>query len=276
VRARSDHRRRRWLIAGIVVVTLVAVLVGGGVIWWNQRGPSKPSIGGAVDRFRSSTTAPNDSVPMRPDPGVYIYAGTGSEHLSFLATQQSQAGNLPGTVTWGADGCWTFAIEYNSFHRQTWDRCSRNGRLVEPRNTTDQKFDFGALSQSEHTVVVCAPPITIFDPKAAPGDRVATRCTGRSQTTKADMSQRGAVTYVGRTRVEVAGERVPALHYTQVIRISGDQTGASQEDLWLGLNGLPLQERRTISVKSPAPAPLNEVTYTEQGTWRITSLTPRT
>ena len=274
--ARSDRRRHPWLIAAVVVVALIAVAVGGAVIWWNQRGPTTPSIGGAVDRFRSSKTTPNESVAMRPDPGVYIYAGTGDEHLSFLATRQSQAGSLPGTVTWGAGGCWTFAIDYNSFHRQTWDRCSKNGRLVEPSNTTDQKFDFGALSQSEHTVVTCDPPVVLFDPAAAPGTRVATRCTGHSQTTKADMDQRGTITFVGRTSIVVEGTRVPAFHYTQVIRITGDQTGKQHEELWLAANGLPLQEQRTISVDSPAPAPLNKVTYTEQGSWRITSLTPRT
>lgn len=274
--SRSRRVARRWLIAAIVVLVLVAVGVGGAVFWWNQRGPTRPSISGAVDRFRAATPAAKESVAMRPEPGVYLYAGTGGERLSFLATQQSQEGNLPGTVTWGADGCWTFAIDYNSFHRQTWDRCSQNGRLVERSNTTDQKFDFGALSQSEHTVVVCDSPTPLFDPAAAPGARVATRCTGHSQTTKADMTQRGTITFAGRTTVVVEGIRVPALHYTQVIRITGDQTGKQHEDLWLAANGLPLQEQRTISVVSPAPAPLNEVTYTEHGSWRITSLTPRT
>lgn len=82
---------------------------------------------------------------------------------------------------------------------------------------------------------------------------------------------------VGRTTVVVGGTRVPALHYSQSFKLTGDQSGAQHEDFWLAAaNGLPLQEERTISVNSPAPSPLNQVTYTEHGSWRLTSLTPRT
>ncbi len=272
----KPRHRRRWLIVLVGVSAVVAVVVVGGVVWWNQRGPSKPSIRGAVDRFRSSSTAPRDSVAMRPEPGVYIYAGSGSEHLSFLATSQSQDGSLPGTVTPSPGGCWTFAIGYNSFHRQVWDRCSRAGRLVERGNTTDQKFDFGALSQSEHTDVVCDPPTTLYNPTAKPGTRVPVRCTGHSQTTNADMTQRGTITFVGRTTLVVGTTRVPVVHYVQVIKITGDQEGSQREEVWLAASsGLPVREERTITVVSPAPAPLNHVTYTEHGSWRLTSLTPR-
>jgi hypothetical protein len=274
---RTTHHRRRWLIALAVVLGILLLAGVGLVVWWNQRGPSKPSISGALDQFRSSSTAPGAQVAMRPTPGVYIYAGTGSEKLSFLSTHQSQDGNLPGTVTSGRDGCWTFAIQYNSFHRQTWHRCVQDGRLVERGDETDQKFDFGALSESEHTTVTCTPPKMIYDPSAAPGSREPLRCTGRSQTTKANMTQRGTITFVGPTTVLVAGARVPALHYSQSITISGDQSGTQHEEFWLAAaDGLPLREERTISVDSPAPAPLNEVTYTEHGSWHLTSLTPRT
>jgi hypothetical protein len=66
------HRRRHVLIAlaaaAGVVVTLV-VLFGW---WWAARGPGRPSIENAVDRFQSTST----SGAMRgPRPGVYVYAG---------------------------------------------------------------------------------------------------------------------------------------------------------------------------------------------------------
>jgi hypothetical protein len=278
-RSRSPHRRaeRGWIgVAAIVVSALV--LGGAGYVgaMWLRRGPSRPSVNGAVDRFRSSSTGTR-SVASQPRPGVYLYAGTGAEHLSFLSTEQSQVGNLPGTVTTGTDGCWTFAIEYNSFHRQSWNRCARNGRLVELGGVTDQRFDFGAFGQSEHTVVVCDPPIVLDAPDAVVGDTRAIRCDGHSQTTGADQHQRGRITYLGRTTVTVAGTRVAAVHYREDFTIGGGQKGSTHEEVWAAAtDGLPLREVRTIEVVSPAPAPIHEVTYREHGTWRLTSLTPRT
>lgn len=261
-------------LASIIVVSLV---VGGGVAWWWHRGPSRPSIGGAIDRFRSSSPTRRGTVALQPHPGVYVYAGSGNEHLSFLATHQSQDGNLPGTVTSGAGGCWSFAIEYNSFHRQTWGRCAVDGRLVERGGTTDQKFDFGAFTQSEHTDVACDPPTTLYDPATAPGHRGPVRCGGHSRTTKADMTEQGRVTFLGRTTVVVGATRVAALHYEQDLTLTGDQTGSQHEDVWIAADdALPLRDQRTITVVSPAPAPLGHVTYTEHGNWQLTSLTPRT
>ncbi len=273
VGVRPRWRSRRWVV-GAVLVALVGTL--GGAWWLRRQGPSRPSIGRAVDRFRSSR-GESGADARRPQPGVYVYAGTGEERLSFLGTHQSQTGDLPGTVALGADGCWTSTIEYNSFHRQTWSRCTVDGRFVEHGNSTDQKFDFGPLSQSEHTEVVCDPPTTLADLANAPGDHDPLRCTGHSQTTKATMIQRGRVTYVGPATVVVGGRRVAAIHAKIDFAITGDQTGSTHEELWIAReSGLPLRERRDIRVVSPAPAPLFHVTYTERGSWHLTSMTPRT
>jgi hypothetical protein len=270
--------RRRRLLVGLVATGIIVVgLAGAGAIWWNQRGPSRPSLSRAVDRFRSSDSTGVTEAKMQPTPGVYIYTGTGEERLSFLATHQSQDGNLPGTATRDDNGCWSFAIDYNSFHRQTWRRCPIGGGLVERGSTTEQKFDFGPMSQSERTVVVCRPPTTIWAPGMRPGHRESLRCRGHSETTKTDMTQRGRVTFVGRTTVLVGSRRIPALHFTQDIEVSGGQSGSTHEAVWLAeKDGLPLREERTVSIVSPAPAPLNHVTYTEHGRWQLTSLAPRT
>ena len=274
VRRRTE---RGWV--GVAAIVASALVLGSGVVvgtMWLRRGPGRPSVGGAVDRFRSSATG-TKRLASQPHPGVYLYDGTGTEHLSFLSTQQSQVGSLPGTVTTGAGGCWTFAIEYNSFHRQTWNRCVTDGRLVERGGTTDQRFDFGVFSQKEHTVIVCTPPIVLDDPSVAAGDTGTVRCDGHSQTTGADQQQRGRITYLGRTTVTVQGRRVAAVHYRQDVTIGGGQKGSTHEEVWLAAaDGLPLRETRTIEVVSPAPAPIHEVTYREHGSWRLASLTPRT
>jgi hypothetical protein len=266
------HRRRHVLIAVAVaggVVVAIVVLVGW---WWSARGPGRASVTGAVDRFQS--TASSRGV-RGPRPGVYVYAGTGEEKLSFLSTHQSQDGDLPGTVVARSDGCFDFTVEYNEFHRQRWTRCEVDGGWAERQNTTEQKFDFGPFSQQEHTRISCAPP-TVFTRSAEPGSSTPVRCTGVSSTTDATQHQRGRLTFVGPTSVRVGAARVPALHYRQEVRIAGDQHGSSREEVWLAArDGLPLRESRSITVVSPAPSPINEVTYTERGEWRLTALEPR-
>jgi hypothetical protein len=272
----APTRHRKLLITSVVTALVLLGALGVGALWWNRRGPSQPSIDRAVDRFRSSDPAGSADTSMQPQPGVYLYAGTGEERLSFLATHQSQEGILPGTVTRVAGGCWTFAIDYNSYHHQTWDRCAVDGRLVARGDVTEQKFDFGPLSQSERTVVRCRRVTTLYDPSFVSGHRGPVQCSGHSATTKANLTQNGHTTFVGRTTVRVGTTRVPALHYVQDVTISGDQTGSSHEAVWLrATDGLPLREQRTVSVVSPAPAPINHVTYSEHGSWQLTSLTPR-
>jgi hypothetical protein len=243
---------------------------------WSQRGPGRASVAKAIDRFRTSSTAVSASKPLQPLPGVYLYNGSGSEALSFLGTQQSQGPTEPGTVTILPDGCWSFQLDFNSFHSQTWIRCATNGRLVERGGTADQKFDFVAFKESEHSPTTCTPPFVLADPAARPGTTWPLRCTVRSQTTKTTAQQTGTLKYIGRENVTIGGVAVPALHVHQSVRLSGGQTGSVSIDLWLAdTTGLPLREQHLIKVVSPAPAPINEVTYTERGNWQLSSLTPR-
>jgi hypothetical protein len=264
-------------VGGIVALVL-AVAFGGWFAWrWRERGPNEASVGEAVSRFRTSSTVDEGVAPLRPPAGVYTYSGSGTEHLSFLATSQGQGPKIPGTVTHRGSNCWTFEVEYNSFHRQTWDWCTRDGRLIERGGTTNQKFDFVAFKVDETSRFTCDPPIVVIDPDAETGTKWKARCTGHSVTSDADVTTAGTLRFVGRETVNVAGEHVPALHYRSTRELTGDQTGSERNDTWYAAdNGLPLRNRRDIRVVSPAPAPLNEVTYTEKGEWELTSLVPET
>jgi hypothetical protein len=208
---------------------------------------------------------------------VYVYDAAGRESLSFLGTRQPQGPASPGTIVLRPNGCWQFRIDFNSFHRQTWIRCSTGRKLSESGGTTDQRFDFGVFAKSEHADITCDPTFVVADPAASPGTRSPIRCIGRSRTTKTTFEQTGVATFVGREDVIVGGVRVPGLHTREDMRLSGDQTGEVHVDIWFApTNGLPLKEAHNIRVVSPAPAPLNHVTYREQGKWQLTSLTPRT
>jgi hypothetical protein len=264
----------------LVVVIVLAVLTVVGVwlaIRWNARGPDEASVGEAVERFRSSSTQSRAADVLVPRAGVYTFSGSGEERLSFLSTSQPQGPVLPGTVTHGDSGCWTFQIEYNSFHRQTWDWCSRDGMLFEHGGTTHQQFDFVAFAVDETSRFTCDPPFVAVDPETEPGDAVTSRCTGRSGTSDTEVTSDGASRFVGRESVDIGGTPVPALHYEIRRNLTGDQEGDQRVDMWFAVaDGMPLRNERELTVDSPAPAPLNSVTYTERGEFQLDSLEPRT
>jgi hypothetical protein len=266
-------RHSRFAVAGVVFV----LAAGLAVIWrLEHRGPGRASVGDAISRFRTSSTMATSARSWEPRPGVYVYSGTGDESLSFLNTRQTQGPTEPGTVTRQPNGCWQFRIDYNSFHHQMWERCSTRTKLVESGGTADQRFDFVAFKTGEHSYTACTPPFVVADLAANPGTFTPVHCTGRSDTTKAMFAQNGTATYVGRDTVTVGGLDVPALHAREDLHLNGGQTGDVHIDIWFAASdGLPLKEAHSISVDSPAPAPINHVNYSEQGTWQLTSMIPR-
>jgi len=266
-------RRSRFAMGGVVLVLAVSLAF----VWrLEHRGPGRASVGDAIGRFRTSSTVATSTRSWEPEPGVYVYSGTGEESLSFLNTHQTQGPTEPGTVTLQPNGCWQFRIDYNSFHHQMWARCSTHTKLVESGGTADQRFDFVAFKTGEHSKTVCTPPFVVADLDAAPGTSTPVHCTGRSETTKTTFRQDGTATYVGRDTVRVGGVGIPALHTREDLLLSGGQTGSVHIDIWFAAaNGLPLKEAHGINVESPAPAPINHVNYSEHGSWQLTSMTPR-
>jgi hypothetical protein len=263
-------------IAAIACVLVRGAVGAGTLAWrWSERGPARASIGKAIDRFRTSSTSAPATALRTPRPGVYIYRGEGDERVSFMKTHQKQGPTEPGTVTALPNGCWTLQIDFNSFHSQQWIRCRVGGAIVEKGGVADQKFDFVVFKQSDHGTTTCTPPFVVIDLNATPGMTWPMHCSVRSSATGATAMQNGTMTFDGREPIVVGGTRVSALHARQEVRLSGGQTGTVHVDLWLADDGLPLQEQHDIWVVSPAPAPINNITYTERGSWQLTSLEPQ-
>jgi hypothetical protein len=260
----------------IVCVLMLAAASAGVFAWrWADRGPGRASVGKAIDRYRTSSTVAPPLSTLTSRPGVYIYEGEGSERVSFMNTRQIQGPTEPGTVTALRGGCWLFQIDFNSFHSQRWARCNERGRIVEKGGAADQKFDFVMFKQSDHGTTTCNPPFDVSDPHASPGTTWPVRCRVRSSATGATAVQNGTMTFLGHTTVVINGTPVTALHARENLQLSGGQTGNVYVDLWLTPDGLPLREQHNISVVSPAPSPINHVSYTESGSWQLTSLEPQ-
>lgn len=253
----------------------VVVVIGGVAfaIAWSQRGADQASVEEALeglDRSASDTKAGF----LRPAGGVYVYQGSGTEQLSLLSTGQTWGPRLPGTVTRGDDGCWTFRIDYSTNHRQWTDYCPRGRVLEEDGGRTFQSFDFVVSTIEDRNVFVCDPPGEAIRVDADSGSSWSQSCVGRSEGQGTQVTSSGTNTFVGIETVEVAGARVRAYRYRSDRTLSGDQTGTETSETWFRVpDGLPLRATRDVHVESPSP--IGTVTYTEQGTYTLTSLEPR-
>ena len=269
---------RRWLIVGFVLVAVVIVSGALFVRRWRERGPDEASVSAAVDRFRSSSTTAGDAGIIAPEPGVYAYRGEGDERLSFMSTSQTQGPTMPATVVRDSNGCWTFEIEYNSFHRQSWEWCEVGGQLVERGGTTHQKFDFVAFKMDETSRLVCDPPFVALNPRAHESATAWRRTAPGIRRRPVRICRRSArCNTPAAANLDIVGRHVPALHYIADRTLTGDQSGREHVEMWFAeRNGLPLRNEREIVVASPAPAPLNSVTYEERGHWQITNIEVQT
>ena len=116
---RARPRRRLWVTGGVLAVLLI--LGGIFVVLWQGSGAHEASTNEAKRRFEHGSTSakPPSAATLRPAAGVYLYRGTGTEHLSLPPKTQHQGASMPATVTYRSDGCWTFRLDYNKHHWQT-------------------------------------------------------------------------------------------------------------------------------------------------------------
>jgi hypothetical protein len=269
----KPRRRRRLVAAGAIVV--VVVLGVGAVALWRRSGAHEASTGDAERRFHeSSSTEPPAPKVLRPPAGVYVYRGSGTEHLSLPPKSQSQGPRMPATVTHRGDGCWTFRIDYSTAHWQTWIYCPRNGGLVELGGETFERWDFVVTKYDSTSTFACNPPSVAIRAALRTGDTWQQRCTGTSSGTKGAATTSGPYRFVGREDVDVGGVAVAAYHFSQTRTLSGSQTGTQTTELWFAVkDGLPLRNERNVTVHTDTV--VGSSTYTEHGSFALTSLVPR-
>jgi hypothetical protein len=274
--APGDRRpRRHW--RRVVIAVAAIGLVGAAVftVLWRDTGARPVSTEEARRRFsQSSSTQPPNTALLRPPAGVYLYRGNGTERLSVPPKSQAQGPTMPGTVTHGADGCWTFRIDYSNHHWQSWRYCARNGGLVDRGGQTFAAWDFVVFTYDNTADFTCDPPSIVVRARMDPGDEWMQRCEGTNSAVDGVTVSEGPYTYVGEESVDVGGTSVPAYHFRQRRELSGGQTGSNVVDMWFARdNGLPLRNERKLTVHADTIA--GKSTYTEDGRFRLTSLTPQ-
>ena len=266
--------KRRWIALG--VLGFFVVVLGVFAALWQRSGAHRVSTEEARRRYEQSapsTQAPNPLV-LRPAAGVYTYRGTGTDRCSVPPKDQTQGPEMPGTVTQRSDGCWTFRMDYSSQHWQTWVYCPRAGGLVELGGATFERWDFVFTKYDSTSTFSCAPASVAIRAVMRAGDWWQQRCRGTSSGTKGAAITSGPYTFVGDDVVVVAGTRVPAYHFRQERTLSGSQTGTQTAQLWFAKsNGLPLRNVRDVTVHTDTI--VGTSTYTERGSFELTSLVPQ-
>jgi hypothetical protein len=264
--------RPRWIVLLIVTAVLAAAAIPFAIAW-SHRGAKEASIESAVDKFRKSHGASTAGF-LRPASGVYTFVGTGTEKISRPATTQHWGPRIPVTVTKDTNSCWTFRVDYSTHHWQAVHYCANGRVLQETGETTFQAFDFVAFEAEDTNDTVSKAPIDRIRVDAKPGARWTVASNGRSTSRGTKFHATGTETFVGIDRLRIRGEVVPAYHYNADRTLSGSQSGSERYDIWYSvLNGLPVKTDRHVKVTSPSP--IGDVTYTENGTYTLTSLTPR-
>ena len=264
--------RMRVVIAGTLAVLLLGAITAF-VVAWSQRGAEQASVEEAVNEL-DARDREGEAAFLRPAPGVYVYEGAGTEQLSVLGTSQSWGPEMPGLVQRQGNGCWTFKIEYNTNHWQETTYCPNGEELEELGGRTFQTFDFVVTAVSDTTIFTCDPPGDTIRTVAEPNDEWRQSCDGKSPERGTRVTAAGTNTFVGRETLDVDGTSVSVYRYRYHRTLSGDQSGDDDFEMWFRVrDGLPVRFEHDVKVKSPSP--VGDVTYTEQGSFLLTSVEPR-
>lgn len=262
------HLRRHKVLTALAVLVAVVLAVGWIVLRTDQPGPA--SLDDALDRFQAGAGDEPSATP-RPPAGVYTYRGEGGAHLSFPPLDQADGDELPGTVTHGARGCWTFRVDFNSAHWQSWRYCPLAGGegFAEVAGASGQRWDLGVQTVGNVSRFGCSPPNPVLGTEAV----VEHRCVGSNSAVDGTTTSQGDWRRVGREDRTVGGEDVVTHRFVGHRELTGGQEGTEATEAWFRADGLLVRFERDIEVRTASP--VGDITYTESGWFELSDLTPR-
>lgn len=276
--AGNPDRRHHWirtplLIGMAVVVVLVAVVVLSYVL---RSRPGPKSLGASSRQFRSTTTTtPAVRSFELPAAGVYKVTGRGSEQISKPPDTQTDGPIMPVGITYLADGCWRWRIDYNTASWHEYDFCPQGSQLLLVAQSNYQSWDFGLTSLTNLGKYTCSPPSPIVVKSPVRGQEFSQRCTGTNTAVPGPSVAAGTVTVAGVEILHVGGTPVRAIEMTRHLAISGAQHGVFDESWWFATStGLPLKAVRNYRLVTSSA--IGDITYNESGSWHLDSMTPRT
>ena len=249
-------RRRPRIIVAIVVG--VAVVLGGLAAAWASglllHDTSRPaSVERALARFRARAEIP------RPLEGVYLYTTSGGESLDALGgAHHGYPATTPLTAVRVACG---LRLRWDALEERStaWTLCT-TPLGVELRVSDETHTFFG---RRDRTVYTCTG--SVLRPVEAGSDSFRCRSERGGET--------GVLRVVGRSRIDVGGERLQALHVRTAARVTGGDSGTETVDWWLGPDAaVPL--RIVLSSRTSRKLFLGRVHYREDADLRLASTEP--
>ncbi len=244
------HHRAQTVLLAVVVIAVVLTGAAFAVRAWLTMAPSRVSVGTAVDRYRSSTSAPAPSPAGTPAPGVYVYTTSGRESVDALGGDTHDYPN-PFTTTVTATAC-GFDMTWAplSGRSDTTHVCTDGAAL---RITAmENAHEFFRITQIER--FTCDATTWWLPPPGTTSWTSTCRSDTRTEIRTAHV--------VDREPVVVGGSTVAALHVHRDDVVTGDSTGTSATDLWLdATNGLLLREHS--SVQTGNDTAIGHVTFHE-------------
>jgi hypothetical protein len=271
-------RRSRVLVGAGAATVLVVLGVG---LYLTLRDNARPVT---VEEARARTTttagpsggtvAPDepDGRLRRPEPGIYRYEGSGTEALSTPPLSQTQGPEMPATVEWLEDGCWSLRIDYSSNHWQSWRYCPNGDDLTETGGETWQRWMIGTTAITNLSTFRCDESVTVAaDP--APDQEWPQRCVGTNEAVAGETVSEGPHRFDGEETLDIDGESVLTQRYVGERAMSGAQTGTERTTTWFDPStGLPVRHERTLEVRTDTP--IGESTYTETGEFHLLQRRP--
>ncbi|HYA69602.1 MAG TPA: hypothetical protein VED63_12800 [Acidimicrobiales bacterium] len=282
VEGRGDRGRRhpwrRIVIAiGAVAALVLASIAYAGLRYELRPHPGAKSVGSAVKSFHDSAPdagAGRGGAYALPAAGVYTLRGQGDEHISFPPNSQRDGAAMPGTVTSLNGDCWRWRIDYNVAHSEEFVFCTGRAGLFQPTDINSQSWNFGVTTISNTARITCPASTVVLPARPTPGQTWQWSCPETNTSIGGKSVSTTTARIVGDDTVAVGGTPVAAVSEVQRTTVTGVQNGTVTEDWWFSrTSGLALRVERAITIHTTSP--LGVITYTEDGSWQLSSLTPR-
>jgi len=268
-------RHRSLLVASTGVVALVLAAVAYVGVRYELRGhPGAKSVGSAVQTFRGSAPGADTDGYVVPQAGVYTARGQGGERISFPPNSQRDGTVIPVTVTHLAGSCWRWDIDYNVAHSEQYDFCASRAGLLQPGDSDSQTWDFGVTEISNTAHITCPASTLVLPAQGTPGQSLQWSCPETNTSIAGRSVSTTSARIVGIETLRVGVTPVQTVYELQRTTVIGAQSGTVTEGWWFSRSsGLPLRVERTITVHTSSP--IGAITYSESGSWQLTSLIAR-